>query len=376
MEWRDGLRRAAPWVLCAVCLGTLAISSTLRWVYRDDPVDDLDWLLDAITALGFVGFPIVGALIASLIPASPIGWLWLATGLAYAVSDISAPLVRAAGWPSWVAWPLAAFGFLSLIGLLILVFLLFPDGRLPTRRWRWVARAAVIGPVLLMLAVPFIDDDQSAPTPWALPGTAGRILLQATVATVYALFALALAAMVSMVLRFRRADAIERRQLTWFLYAAVVNAAILIVDSALGMLSPTVSAVVSAAGFALVPVAAGVAMFRYRLFEIDRIVSRTVSYGLLSALLIGVYLLLVALLRSLLEPLTGSSTLSVAGSTLAVAAVFTPAGRGLQEVVAPRSAGARYDADRAVEAFAARLRDQVDIDEVVAGLQDTVVSTV
>jgi hypothetical protein len=277
-----------------------------------------------------------------------------------------------------VAWPLAAFGFLSLIGLLILVFLLFPDGGLPTRRWRWVARAAVIGPVLLMLAVPFIDDpnDQSAFTPWALPGTAGRILVQATVATVYALFALALAAMVSMVLRFRRADAVERRQLTWFLYAAVVNAAILIVDSALGMLSPTVSAVVSAAGFALVPVAAGVAMFRYRLFEIDRIVSRTVSYGILSAGLVALYLVVVAFLRPLLEPLTGSSSLAVAASTLAVAAAFNPARRRLQAVVDRRFDRASYDAALAVDAFAARLRTQVDLDEVADGLRDTVAATV
>ena len=132
----------------------------------------------------------------------------------------------------------------------------------------------------------------------------------------------------------------------------------------------------SAVGFALLPVAVGVAVLRYRLYEIDRIVSRTVSYGLLSAALIGLYLLVVALLRPLLEPLTGSSALAVAASTLAVAAVFNPARRRLQAAVDRRFDRARYDAARAVDAFAARLRDQVDLDEITAGLRDTVTATV
>ena len=183
--------------------------------------------------------------------------------------------------------------------------------------------------------------------------------------------------MLSLVLRFRRAGAVERRQLTWFLYATVVNAVILVVDSALGLLPETpLGAAVSAAGFALLPVAVGIAVLRYRLFEIDRIVSRTVSYGLLTAALIGLYLLVVALLRPLLEPLTGSSALAVAASTLAVAAAFNPVRRRLQDAVDRRFDRARYDAARAVDAFAARLRDQVDLDEVTTGLRDTVTATV
>jgi hypothetical protein len=128
--------------------------------------------------------------------------------------------------------------------------------------------------------------------------------------------------------------------------------------------------------FGLLPVAVGIAVLRYRLYEIDRIVSRTVSYGLLSAALIGLYLLVVALLRPLLEPFTGSSSLAVAASTLAVAAAFNPARRRLQAAVDRRFDRARYDAARAVDAFAARLRDQVDLDEITASLCDTVVATV
>src|SRR4029079_578636 len=134
--------------------------------------------------------------------------------------------------------------------------------------------------------------------------------------------------------------------------------------------------VLSAVAAALLPTAVAIAMLRYRLYEIDRIVSRTFSYGLLSAGLIGLYLLVVALLRPLLEPLTGSSTLAAAASTLAVAAVFNPARRRLQAAVDRRFDRARYDAARAVDAFAARLRTQVDLDEVTAGLRGTVAATV
>jgi hypothetical protein len=377
---RADSRRTAPWVLCAVSLGILALSSTLRWLLQDQaPAQHVGWLEGAISALGFAGIPVVGALIASRLPANPYGWIWCATGLVYAVSDIAGPLEQVVGWPAWVTWILTAFGFLSLIGLLTFVFLLFPDGRLPTRRWRWVARAAVTGPLVLMLAVTFIHnpDEPTAATPWALRGTAGRYLGQAVDVVLYVMFGVVLAAMFSLVVRFRRAGPVERRQLTWFLYATAVNAVILLLDAVLGVLPPTLfTAVVSAAGFALLPVAVGVAVLRYRLFDIDRIVSRTVSYSLLTGALVGVYLVVVAVLRPLLEPLTGSSALAVAGSTLAVAAVFSPARRRLQAAVDRRFDRARYDAARAVDAFAARLRDQVDLDEITAGLCDTVAATV
>jgi len=364
-------------VLCAVSLGLLVVSGWLRWLVPDE-TGDVDWLEGAIGALGFAGFSFVGALVASRLPTNANGWLWCAAGLTYAVSDISRPLARAAGWPSWTAWALGGWGFVALLALLVFVFLLFPTGRLPGHRWRWLAAATVTVALLLIVAVLLIADpgDPTAVSPWALEGEAGRILNRIAEGLLYGLFGAVLLAMLSLVLRFRRAGPTERRQLTWFLYATILNALILIFDAALGLLPSLVSAVVSAVGFALLPVAVGVAMLRYRLYEIDRIVSRTVSYGLLSAALIGLYLLVVALLRPLLEPLTGSSTLAVAGSTLAVAAAFTPARRRLQAAVDRRFDRARYDAARAVDAFAARLRDQVDLDEITASLSDAVTATV
>jgi hypothetical protein len=203
-----------------------------------------------------------------------------------------------------------------------------------------------------------------------------RQLSQAIVAGLYVMFGLVIASMVALVLRFRRAGPVERRQLTWFVYATVLNAVLLLLD-VLGVVPPgRVDTVVYSFGFVLLPVAVAIAMLRYRLYDIDRIVSRTVSYGLLTAGLIGLYLLVVALLRPLLEPLTGSSALAVAASTLAVAAAFNPARTRLQAVVDRRFDRARYDAVRAVDDFAARLRNQVDLDQITTGLCDTVSATV
>ncbi len=379
MKGQAVLRRTAPWVMCGIALVLLALSVRLRWLYPDlGPEEHVGWLEGVIGALGFAGIPVVGALIASRLPANPFGWVWCLAGLAYGTAEAARPLVHVAGWPRWLAWLLEAWGFVSLICLFVFMFLLFPTGRLPTYRWRWVARAALTGVLLLGLAALFIYDpaEPESATPWALSGSGSRYLLLVVEAGVYAMFALVLFGMSSLVVRFRRAGPVERRQLTWFLYATVVNGVLLVLDAFGVVPESLLGTAVSAAAFALLPVAVGVAVLRYRLYEIDRIVSRTVSYALLSAALIGLYLLVVALLRPLLEPVTGSSALAVAGSTLVVAAVFNPTRRRLQAAVDRRFDRARYDAGRAVQAFAAHLRSEVDLDEITAGLRDTVAATV
>ena len=380
MHRRAELRRAAPWVLCGISLGMLVLANMLRWLFPAQALaDGTGWLQGTVEAVGIVGIPVVGALIASRLPANPIGWLWCAAGLAYGVTDLAGPLTRAAGWPLWVAQVLGGWGFVALIGSFVFFFLTFPNGRLPTPRWRWVARATASITLLLALAVPFADvpTTPAVSTPWVVQAAAGRYLVQAVAVGVYAVFGLALSAMLSIVLRFRRAGPVERRQLTWFVYATAVNAVNLALNVAFSLLPDSlITTAVSSVCFALLPVAVGVAILRYRLFEIDRLVSRTVSYGLLTAGLVGLYLVVVALLRPLLEPLTGSSALAVAGSTLAVAAAFNPARRRLQAAVDRRFDRARYDAARAVDVFAARLRDQVDLDEITDGMRDAVSATV
>src|SRR5829696_7977701 len=257
-----------------------------------------------------------------------------------------------------MGWLVEGYGFVGLLPLVFFVLLLFPTGRLPTRRWRWVARAVVLGELLLILAVPFVYDPKrpADATPWAPRGDVARYLALATENSIRVMFGLILVAVFSVVFRFRRAGPVERRQLTWFTYAAVLTGAVLVFGVALEALPDLINTALNAAGFLLLAWAVGIAVLRYRLYEIDRIVSRTVSYGVLTGGLVALYLLVVALLRPLLEPFTGSSALAVAGSTLAVAAVFNPARRRLQASVDRRFDRTRYDAGRAVQAFAARLR--------------------
>jgi hypothetical protein len=230
---------------------------------------------------------------------------------------------------------------------------------------------------VLFLAILLIPDPDhpTVAAPWALQEEAAQVLSRLAEAGLFLMFLIVFAGMASVVLRFRRAGSVERRQLAWFMYAAVVNAVILLLD-AVGLLPVNVvTASLSAVAFMLLPAAVGVAVLRYRLYEIDRIVSRTVTYGLLTGAIFAVYLVVVTVLSQTGLP-QGSSDAVVAGVTLGVAALVGTARRRLQDVVDRRFDRARYDAGREVDAFAARLRDQVDLDEVATGLRDTVAATV
>jgi hypothetical protein len=284
--------------------------------------------------------------------------------------------VREAGLVS--SWPLGLVERLFYpagICVAAFLFLLFPTGRPPSPGWRWLGRAALVFMCLALFGGLLVreDADLTVELPWALTGTAGKVALALFSTGGFGLAVVWLAAMASMVFRFRHAVPAEREQLRWVFLAVLLNLGQLVVRP---LVPDDLGYIYAALALVTLPISIGVAVLRYRLYEIDRIISRTVSYGLLTAALVGLYLLVVALLRPLLEPVTGSSSLAVAGSTLAVAAVFNPARRRLQAVVDRRFDRARYDADRAVQAFAARLRTQVDLDEVTAGLSDTVVATV
>jgi hypothetical protein len=331
-----------------------------------------------LQVLGVALVPLVGALIAARLPANPYGWLWCALGLLYGVLALLDGLQRVGAIPAWLALAIVGATFVAILCLLVLVLLLFPTGRLPGPGWRWLVRGTVILATAFLLLIPFAPpfEPDVEPGPWAVGGRAGDVISAVLDRGITVMFLLVITAALSVLLRFRRAGPVERQQLKWFVLAAVVASVGITIDVTGIPISEQVWAVLDAISFALLPVAVGIAVLRYRLYEIDRILSRTVSYGLLTAGLIGLYLLVVALLRPLLEPVTGSSALAVAASTLAVAALFNPARRRLQDVVDRRFDRARYDAARAVDAFAARLRVQVDLDEVTAGLRDTVVTTV
>ncbi len=360
------------WGMGSAGLALVLLAIVLSLALRDAAIASDETPIGLIDLVGFVGVPVIGALIASRLPGNPYGWLWCGLGVTEGVLFV----LQVVGHADRTADLLPAYwqkvAFVCLLVLLVLVFLLFPTGRPPSRRWRWVPYVAALlaGSAVALTFFAPSDGDPLSAGPFAQPGPAGRVMDTLFVTAIGGLFALILLAMSSVVFRFRRAGPVERQQLKWFLFAAVINAVTLAV-AGLGFLGD-LGWSISNLTFGLLPVAVGVAVLRYRLYEFDRIVSRTVSYGLLTAVLLALYVLVVTLLRGLLEPVTGNSDLAVAASTLAVAAAFGPARRRLQAAVDRRFDRTRYDAARTVDAYARRLRRSVDLDDVTAGLRETV----
>jgi hypothetical protein len=365
-----------PWALCWTSLALMSVGLVLRIAYPETFEDEVFYA--AANAVGLALVPPVGALIASRLPANPYGWLWCALGFLYAVVAFGDGLRRTGVISGGAGWVLLGSVFTAIVCLLVFVLLLFPTGRLPGPAWRWPARAAVLVAAAMILLIPFTPslDDTAVAGPWLVAGRTGELLADVLGGAFAVMLFLILVAAASVLLRFRRAGPVERQQLKWFVLAAVLASVSIGVDLLGFRVDPRLWSVVDAVGFGLFPVAVGIAVLRYRLYEIDRIVSRTVSYALLTGGLIALYFAVVTVLRPVLEPVTGSSALAVAGSTLAVAAVFNPARRRLQAVVDRRFDRARYDAGREVDAFAARLRNQVDLDQITTGLHDTVTATV
>jgi hypothetical protein len=317
-----------------------------------------------------LGYASVGLVLSLRRPANPIGWLFAASGLAWSLTipvdpwvnqllldhrplPLAAQLGALVGEFNWA--PAVALG-------ITLPALLVPDGRLRSRRWRPVAAAAVVGPVLGMVGgslLPGQLEETVRPiaNPFGLAGMAG------TVAPVVGFSGLVLwaaslpAALVSLVLRFRAARGTERQQLRWVAAGAAGAVA--------GLLVGMAGVVVTYFAVLCVPVGVAVAVLRYRLWDLDRLVSRTVTYTLVTALLVLPYLLILPAATRLVE---GSGSLAVAAATLAAAAVFQPLRRRVQDLVDRRFNRRRYDAARTVDRFSVRLREQVDLDALEAEL--------
>jgi hypothetical protein len=341
------------------------------------------------------GYATVGAVIAAR-RGNRIGWLFVAFGLAAALLAFaesyfvrgamltpgSLPAARIAGWIASVLWP-SGFLFLGLLSLL------FPDGRLPSPRWRPIALALAISWTGFILSIAFTPGKMTLqgltttnPMGIAALGHPGwRAVAQgAAVLAVATLGAAALAPL----LRFRRADPVQRQQLKWFAFLIGVCAASALVASALLGVLPVVATVlwgVAIAGVVVgLPAAVGLAILRYRLYDIDRLINRTLVYATLTAVLGLGYAAAVLALGQLFGGV-GERTPSgaVAGATLAVAALFQPARRRIQQAVDRRFNRRRYDVARTIEEFSTRLRDQIDLDtlstEVLAVVDQTMEPT-
>jgi hypothetical protein len=387
-HWWPGM---AAWALWALAMFGLPVVAWLDHLSRQAGRPELAQLSGGSVVapvLAAVSAATVGAVLASRRPRHPVGWLLLILGLALNASGVAAAytayglVARPGALPAAgaVARYVPAL-ILTALPVLSFVLLLTPTGSLPSPRWRWWAWVTVAAPVALLVAVAVARGSldpryQAEGNPLDFRGVGGGLLVVNQLALGVTLLALMVAAG-SLVVRFRRARGVERQQLRWVAWAAMLVA--LAAVAALASAALGFSEVLDwAAGacVALLPLAAGAAILRYRLYDLDRIISRTLAYGLLTVLLGGGYAGVVLGLGQLLGR---DSPLVVAGATLTVAAAFQPARRRIQQLVDRRFNRRRYDAARTVEAFAARLREQVDLDaltgELLAVVQDTMQPT-
>jgi hypothetical protein len=327
----------------------------------------------------------VGPLLVARRPDNAIGWLFCGVAVAWAFSAFTA---------SWGGWTLYGGGNLPapeiavwasnavvvaplFVGPLYLM-LLFPDGRLLSRRWRpvsWaIAGVSTVGVLATALRPGQLDGPIKIETPIAIHGPVGDFLPSLdpiVTACVGVLFVLTAA---SLILRLRRSQGLERLQIKWVVYLAAVAMVSFVVGFAVGPIASYLFPV-GIGALACIPLAAGLAILRYRLYEIDGVINRTLVYAALTATLVGAYLASVLLLQLALDPVTSGSSLAVAVSTLAVAALFRPARARIQLWVDRRFYRSRYDAAQTLEAFSARLREQVDLDALGGELRAVVTET-
>ena len=315
-----------------------------------------------------------------------MGWLLLSIGLLVPVSGILYGYVRYGLLARPGALPAASYlAGISNPGIVALlpacggfILLLTPTGSLPSPRWRWWARVAAVAPVAFLVSAaldpqPLFPEYPTVGNPLGVPAAlTGPLRDMGEVGGGVVVAALVVAAG-SLVVRFRRARGVERQQLRWLAVGAALGAVAILVAVVSAVLGKE-GVVVAALGtcMALLPLATGAAILRYRLYDLDRIISRTLAYGLLTVLLGGGYAGVVLGLSQLLGQ---DSPLVVAAATLAVAAAFQPARRRVQELVDRRFDRRRYDAAQTIAGFSARLRQQVDLDTLTAELLGVVDQT-
>jgi MFS family permease len=404
------------WSLFAACAVLIAFALSLDFLTDPVPLlpeERLDPGLAVLAGVLSLVYPTVGALVASRFPSNPIGWIFCGVGLLYAVRRFCTAyadyaLLENITLPAgeYVAWFATWVGDTGLILAGLFLMLLFPEGRLPSRRWRMVAWAAVLGAALLVLGNAFMPGQ----LPWHnyVQNPFGVVGVLGSGFTTYDLFAVSrllgltllltstLAALFSLFLRLRRARGDQRQQQRWFVYAAVPTAVCLspvllqfmvytiatdfLLDSVWIVPWRVYNAVLYAAWVALLvlPVFTYIAILKYRLYDIDVVINRTLVYGALTVMLATVYFGGVTATQAMFRTLTGQekqSQLAVVISTLVIAALFNPLRRRIQAFIDRRFYRRKYDAGKTLEAFTAKLRDETDLnalsDDLVGVVRET-----
>jgi PAS domain S-box-containing protein len=374
------------WLVCALTLALIVCAVALAILNGTDVFSLIYLVAVALSAL-------VGGVVATRRFANPVGWILLAGAVIFALQEFSLeyaiyglvtnpfslPLVRMMGWlASWIYVP----GLLLLLSFLPLYF---PDGRLVSSRWRWIAGLALVLAVVGPVSSAFLPGPGRV---WDIVYPLGIVALWPVsdlfdeVATVV-YFGVVFASAVSLVVRFHRSVGEERQQIKWLAYAASALTAWFLIDSLIWVDSPILDEVVRPTMdgllFASIPVAVGVAVLKYRLYNIDLIINRTLVYGTLTGILALVYLGSVVLLQDIFHALTGQeeqSQLAIVISTLAIAALFIPLRRRIQSFIDRRFYRRKYDARKTLEAFSAKLRDEIDLDTLCDNLLEVVRETI
>jgi len=351
-------------------------------------------ILDAGFLLVFMVFATIGTLVASRQPGNAVGWIFCVLGLftLFAGASEGYALYALVDQPDSlpggevIVWLGAWFGGPVNFALFAFVFLLFPDGRLLSRRWRLVVWTNLIA-IALLSAWSFrpgpIENTGivTVDNPFGVPGT-GAVLDALGTVGLLIILAVAVAGAVSLVLRLRRARGVERQQLKWFVFAGALFSVIFATGPVLWSLpeSPGIRWIwpmLFLVGVSTIPVATGIAIFKHNLYDIDLIINRTLVYGSLTASLALVYLGEVTSLQYVFRDFTGGdSQLAVVASTLIIAALFNPLRRRMQDFVDRRFYREKYDAAKTLEAFSVRLREETDLDalngELVSVVRETV----
>ena len=385
MRWRWTSRLALGlWLLMVALVVATGVMKALGWHGANDTSGS--GLVSLL--LAFMAFATIGALVAAHVPHNPLGWIFLAIGLGVAWAGVAENIayhglvddpgsIPGAIIPAWMyAWM-----WYPTVGLIGFVLLLYPTGVPPSGRlWRIVSWAlgAALGAVTLVYMLfpgPLDGDTSKLPDNPIGVGAVGRFLADGrgdTIVNATILFLMSAAA-ISVLWRFWRSRGDERQQMNWMAGAAVILALGLIVPGLVGI--KDMGDVFFSVAVIQLPVALGIAMFKYRLYDIDRLINKTLVYGAVTALLGAAYAGLVLLGQAVSSSVAGGGSLVIAVSTLVVAALFLPLRRSVQRFVDRRFYRRRYDAQRTLEAFGARLREQVDLDELAAELRGVVVET-
>jgi hypothetical protein len=383
LAMRRSALRVLPWALLALTLALLALFLGFGLTRRPiEGLTDFD-ATDVTFIVSFVAFAPMGALIASRRPENPIGWIACGIGLLNVVSGAAfeyaarALLMDPGSLPGGelASW-LSAWTWAPGLALVAFLMLLFPTGSPPTRRWRWVGWVAAANILVLVVGAMSLWSRRG---PVLLKETIPSAPLQTVVELTWTvMLVLLLVSLASLIVRFRRARGEERQQLKWLAYVAAVVSVLLFNElfllEWLGAGATTFGIVsenllnLSATTF---PIAAAIAITKYRLYDIDLVINRTLVYGALTVLLALAYFVIVVALQNII-PGADDSDLTIAGSTLAVAALFRPLRARVQGFIDRRFYRRKFDAQLTLESFSSRLREDVDLDHLSADLMNVV----